>query len=35
MAKYLLEVSYTSDGVKGVIKEGGSRRLGRWGRDHI
>ncbi len=27
MAKYLLRVSYTSDGVKGVLKEGGSARV--------
>lgn len=26
MAKYLLEVSYTSDGVKGLLKDGGSAR---------
>ncbi len=26
MAKYLLEVSYTSDGMKGVVKEGGTSR---------
>ena len=26
MAKYLLEVSYTSDGMKGVLKEGGTSR---------
>ena len=26
MAKYLLEVSYTSDGLKGVLKEGGTSR---------
>lgn len=26
MAKYLLEVSYTIDGVKGLLKEGGSGR---------
>jgi uncharacterized protein with GYD domain len=26
MAKYLLEVSYLPDGVKGILKEGGSRR---------
>lgn len=26
MAKYLWEVSYTSDGMKGVLKEGGTSR---------
>ena|SRR5215831_10449210 len=26
MAKYLIEVSYTSDGAKGVLKDGGSKR---------
>jgi uncharacterized protein with GYD domain len=26
MAKYLIEVSYTVDGVKGLLKEGGSAR---------
>jgi uncharacterized protein with GYD domain len=26
MPKYLMEVSYTADGVKGVIKDGGSKR---------
>jgi uncharacterized protein with GYD domain len=26
MAKYLLQVSYTSEGAKGVIKDGGSKR---------
>ncbi len=26
MAKYLIEVSYTLDGVKGLLKEGGSGR---------
>ena len=26
MAKYLLQVSYTSDGVKGLLKDGGSKR---------
>ena len=26
MAKYLLEVSYTAEGVKGLIKDGGTRR---------
>jgi uncharacterized protein with GYD domain len=27
MAKFLFEVSYTQDGVKGVLKEGGSSRV--------
>ena len=27
MAKYLLEASYTADGVKGLLKDGGSARL--------
>lgn len=27
MAKYLLRVSYTLDGVKGVVKEGGTARV--------
>ena len=27
MGKYLFEVSYTQDGVKGVLKEGGSSRV--------
>ena len=27
MAKYLLRVSYTTEGVKGVLKEGGSSRV--------
>jgi uncharacterized protein with GYD domain len=27
MAKYLIEVSYTLDGVKGLLKEGGSGRV--------
>jgi len=26
MPKYLLEVTYTADGVKGLIKDGGSKR---------
>ncbi len=26
MPKYLIEASYTTDGVKGLIKEGGSKR---------
>lgn len=26
MPKYLLQVSYTADGVKGVVKDGGSKR---------
>ena len=26
MSKYLIEASYTADGVKGVLKEGGSAR---------
>jgi len=26
MAKYLIEVSYTADGVKGLLKDGGSAR---------
>lgn len=26
MAKYLWQVSYTTDGIKGVVKEGGSSR---------
>jgi uncharacterized protein with GYD domain len=26
MAKYLLEVSYTAEGAKGLLKEGGSKR---------
>jgi len=26
MAKYLLEVSYTADGSKGLLKDGGSKR---------
>jgi uncharacterized protein with GYD domain len=26
MPKYLLEVSYTADGAKGVLKDGGSKR---------
>jgi uncharacterized protein with GYD domain len=26
MAKYLLQVSYTADGVKGLLKDGGSKR---------
>jgi len=26
MPKYLVEVSYTSDGAKGVLKDGGSKR---------
>jgi uncharacterized protein with GYD domain len=26
MAKYLLEVSYTAEGTKGVLKDGGSKR---------
>jgi uncharacterized protein with GYD domain len=26
MAKYLIEASYTSEGAKGVIKDGGSKR---------
>jgi uncharacterized protein with GYD domain len=26
MSKYLLQVSYTSDGAKGVLKDGGSKR---------
>lgn len=26
MAKYLFEVSYTAEGVKGILKEGGSSR---------
>jgi uncharacterized protein with GYD domain len=26
MSKYLLQVSYTADGVKGVLKDGGSKR---------
>lgn len=26
MPKYLMEVSYTSDGVKGLIKDGGTKR---------
>jgi uncharacterized protein with GYD domain len=26
MAKYLVEASYTSEGVKGLIKDGGSKR---------
>jgi uncharacterized protein with GYD domain len=26
MPKYLIEVSYTSDGAKGVLKDGGSKR---------
>ena len=27
MAKYLLKVSYSMDGIKGVMKEGGSNRV--------
>ena len=27
MAKYLYEVSYTTDGIKGVLREGGSSRV--------
>src|SRR3954452_4431233 len=27
MAKYLLKVSYTPEGIKGVMKSGGSRRV--------
>ena len=27
MAKYLLKVSYNADGIKGVLKEGGSNRV--------
>ncbi len=26
MSKYLIEASYTADGVKGLLKEGGSAR---------
>jgi hypothetical protein len=26
MPKYLLEVSYTAEGAKGLLKEGGSKR---------
>ena len=26
MPKYLMEVSYTSEGAKGVLKDGGSKR---------
>ncbi len=26
MAKYLIEASYTADGVKGLLKDGGSAR---------
>jgi uncharacterized protein with GYD domain len=28
MAKYLLQASYTADGAKGLLKDGGSKRLG-------
>jgi uncharacterized protein with GYD domain len=27
MAKYLLQASYTADGAKGLLKDGGSKRL--------
>ena len=27
MPKYLMQVSYTADGVKGLVKDGGSKRL--------
>lgn len=27
MGKYLLKVSYTADGIKGVMKDGGTRRV--------